>query len=83
MSWQSFSRALREFYFAPYRRTLARAAREEDDFFLLILLGEALGVPNPLAYETLELWPHLRADLHAWHLRMGMERSPFDHLGCC
>ena len=74
---------LAEFYHAPYRQTMARSAREEDDFFMLVVLGEALGIPNPMAYETAELWPYLRADLHQWHTRMGLERSPFDHLGCC
>lgn len=82
-NWQTFSRDLAEFYHAPYRRTMARAARDEDDLFMLIVLGEALGLPNPLAYETVELYPLLLEDVHKWHLRAGFERSPFDQFGCC
>ncbi|MDO5722440.1 MAG: cory-CC-star protein [Actinomycetaceae bacterium] len=81
--WQAFSRDLSQFYHAPYRRTMARAARDEDDLFMLIVLGEALGLPNPLAYETVELYPLLLDEVHQWHLRAGFERSPFDQFGCC
>lgn len=62
---------------------MARAARDEDDFFMLVVLGEALGLPNPMAYETAELWPLLLDDVHEWHQRAGLERSPFDQFGCC
>src|SRR5690606_2019757 len=40
----SLSAGLREFYEAPYRRTMARARRDEDDLFTLVVLAEALGV---------------------------------------
>lgn len=81
--WQAFKAGWHEYYYARYRGTMARTARDENDFFMLVVLGEALGIPNPMAYETAELWPYLREDLHEWHTRMGMERSPFDHIGCC
>ncbi|WP_296136448.1 cory-CC-star protein [uncultured Tessaracoccus sp.] len=77
------SRALEEFYVRPYRQTLARERRDEDDFFTLVVLGEALGVPDPAAYHSAELMPYLFDDFHAWHRRMGMPRSPLDHLSCC
>lgn len=80
---RTLSSDLSEFYHAPYRRTMARAARDEDDFFMLVVLGEALGLPNPMAYETAELWPLLLDDVHEWHQRAGLERSPFDQFGCC
>lgn len=77
------SAALGEFYAAPYRRTFARAQRDEDDLFMLLVCSETLGVPNPAAWYTLELIPVLYERFHDWHRRMGMERSPLDHVGCC
>jgi hypothetical protein len=75
--------ALREFYIAPYRRTFARARRDEDDLFMMLVFAESLGVPNPAGFYTLELMPAMYERFHAWHKRMGMERSPLDHVGCC
>jgi len=82
-AWSRFSAGLREFYYAPYRRTLARAQRDEDDLFMLLVFAESLGLPNPAAFYTLELMPVMYERFHAWHKRMGMERSPLDHIGCC
>jgi hypothetical protein len=74
---------LREFYIAPYRRTFARARRDEEDLFMLLVFAESLGVPNPAGCYTLELMPVMYERFHDWHRRMGMERSPLDHIGCC
>lgn len=81
--WGAFQRGMEEFYAGPYRQTLARERRDEDDLFTLIVLGEALGVPDPAAYYSVELLPMLAEDFHAWHRRMGMPRSPLDHVACC
>lgn len=72
-----------EFYTAPYRSAIAREIRDTDDLFMLMVVGEILGIPNPVAYHTLELQPLLLERFHAWHTRMGMEKSPFDHFRCC
>jgi hypothetical protein len=74
---------LREYYLAPHRRAVARAQREEDDLFMLLVCSEALGVPNPASYYTLELLPVVYDRFHAWHRRMGMEQSPLDGFRCC
>ena len=79
----AFGAGLNEFYQAPYRREFARAALEEDDLFTLLVASEMLGIPNPASYYTLELLPLLYDDFHAWHTRMGMERSPLDGISCC
>lgn len=79
----AFSRQLEIYYAGPYRQMLARERRDEDDFFTLVVLGEALGVPDPAAYWTAELMPHLFDDFHEWHRRMGMPRSPLEHVTCC
>ena len=74
---------LREFYVAPCRRTFARAQRDEDDLFMMIVMAEMLGVPNPVSYYTVELLPVMYDRFHEWHRRMEMEHSPLDHLSCC
>ena len=74
---------LREFYTAPFRGAVARAKREEDDVFMLLVFSEMVGIPNPASYFTMELQPLLYEDFHEWHKRMGMEHSPLDHLRCC
>ena len=80
---RALGRGLDEFYTAPYRRTFAKAQQEEDDLFMLLVMSEALGVPNPASYYTLELLPLIYEDVHAWHTRMGLERSPLDVISCC
>jgi len=72
-----------QFYNAPYRAAIARAKREEDDLFMLLVFAELMGVPNPASWYTLELQPILLERFHEWHIRMGMERSPLDHFRCC
>ncbi len=81
--WQRFTEGLNEFYHAPYRQTMARAARDEEDFFMLLMFAESLGIDNPASFYTLELQPLFLENFHEWHTRMGMDRCPFDHVGCC
>lgn len=78
-----FAEGLREFYYAPYRQTFARARQEEDDLFMMLVLSEALGVPNPASYYTIELLPVMYDKVHDWHTRMGLDRSPLDQFSCC
>ena len=83
-SWyRRFSAGLREFYVAPYRRTFARARRDEQDLLMLLVLADALGAVNPASYYTLELLPLVYEQFHDWHRRMGMDSSPLEHLACC
>jgi hypothetical protein len=74
---------LREFYTAPFRGAVARAKRQEDDLFMLLVFSEMVGIPNPASYFTLELQPLLYEDFHEWHKRMGMEHSPLEGFHCC
>ncbi len=81
--WDRLNDQLYEYYVAPYRRTFARAQRDEEDLFMLLVFAETLGVPNPAAFYTMELLPVVYERFHEWHKRMGMERSPLDHVHCC
>lgn len=74
---------LKEFYNAPFRGAVARAKRQNDDLFMLLVFSEMVGVPNPASYFTLELQPLLYEDFHEWHKRMGMAHSPLEWFSCC
>lgn len=74
---------LREVHTGPYRQTYARARQDEDDLFMVIVMAEALGVPNPASYYTVELMPAVYDRFHEWHRRMGLDRSPLEHVSCC
>ncbi len=80
---RALSEGLTAFYAGPYRATFARARRDEEDLFMMMVFSDALGVPNPAAYYTVELLPVVYERFHEWHRRMGMERSPLDTMGCC
>ncbi len=86
-SWWERIHGLLERYDAMLRLGHEAEARreleEQEDVVMLLLFSEAMGLPNPAAYYTLELYPMLIEQYHAWHQRMGMERSPLDHVRCC
>lgn len=67
----------------PHKVEIKRELRDENDLFLLMCFSELLGIPNPVSYYTLELYPYILDQFHEWHLRMGMEKSPLDHIRCC
>lgn len=79
----NFWQGVREFYYAPYRQTLAREQRHESDFFMLLTFMESLGIENLASFYTLELTPFFLEEFHAWHKRMGMDKSPIEGFGCC
>jgi hypothetical protein len=85
--WRRGLKAIKDFYeemyFVPYRQTIKREIRDEEDVFKLLAFSEMLGIPNPVSYYTLELMPFMLEDFHEWHRRMGMERSPLDGFRCC
>jgi hypothetical protein len=90
MKWPDFKKKLGEWaylasevYHAPHRGAVARAKRDQDDLFMLLIFSEMMGVPNPATYYTLELQPVLLERFHEWHTRMGMEHSPLDDFRCC
>jgi hypothetical protein len=70
-------------YMAPYRSAIHREFLQQRDAFFLLALGDLTGVPNPVAFYTLELYPELISQFHEWHLRLGMPRSPEGGFRCC
>lgn len=74
---------IKEYYISPHRQAFARAQRDQEDLFLLLIFAESLGIPNPATFYTMELLPIVYDRFHEWHKRMGMEHSPLDHIHCC
>jgi hypothetical protein len=88
--WPSLRRRLRaagdiyrEIFFAPYRSQIYREYRDRRDLFLLLSFSDLTGVPNPVSFYTLELYPQLLDQFHEWHRRLGMERAPDGGFRCC
>ncbi|MBA2440802.1 MAG: hypothetical protein H0V53_00120 [Rubrobacter sp.] len=71
-----------EFFVSKWRSGLQREANRQQDALMALLFLEALGVPNPTSYYTLELYPSFVEEFHQWHRRMGMETFP-DAGFCC
>ncbi|MDX1579296.1 MAG: cory-CC-star protein [Gemmatimonadota bacterium] len=70
-------------YIAPYRSAIHREYLRQHDAFMLMGFSDLLGVPNPVQFYMLELYPSLIEEFHEWHLRMGMEHPPEGGFRCC
>jgi len=70
-------------YIALYRSAIHREYLRQRDLFFLLGFSDLLGVPNPISFYTLELYPELIEQFHEWHLRMGMEQPPEGGFRCC
>ena len=70
-------------YIAPYRSAIHREVLRQRDLLLLVAFADLLGIPNPVTFYTLELYPELIEQFHEWHLRLGMPRSPEGGFRCC
>jgi len=69
--------------FGRYEQDLRQQTAELNDLFLLMCYMEIVGLPNPVTLYLLEIYPHLLEEFHAWHRRMGMDRSPLANFSCC
>lgn len=69
-------------FVARWGGSLRRAARQEEDRFLAVLLLASYGIDDPAGYDTLELTPHLVQAFHELHQREGIDRFP-EHGVCC
>ena len=70
-AWRRFEAFHEELFASRWRTEIRREARTQHDTLRALVLLDALGVENPVAYETLDVVPYLVADVHAWHQRMG------------
>ncbi len=74
--------ALREFlagcFLEPGYSIIRKEGYDLDDQFMLLCFGEALGLPLPTSYYTLELLPYLADELKGWERRMLQRRSVLD-----
>ena len=73
LAWRRFEAFHEELFASRWRHELRREARGQEDTLRALVLLDSLGVENPVAYETLDVVPHLLADVHGWHQRMGRE----------
>lgn len=74
--------AYQQLYTLRHQSALQREARRQEDLLVTLVFLEALGVDNPAASVTAELYPELIAAYHDWHRREGWERSPEPGV-CC
>ena len=88
--WTELRRKLRaaaEIYegvaLAPYRAEIQRRYARQRDAFMLATFSDALGVPDPTEFYTLELMPYLMEEFHEWHQRLGMDHPPDGGWRCC
>jgi hypothetical protein len=79
----SFSKLLEEFYRVKFGQAFLRESRNLEEVFVLFLMSDYFGIPNPLKFYVLELYPYILEEFHNWHKRMGMETSPLDWIKCC
>jgi hypothetical protein len=87
MEWSRLREGIAEFVhglaLSGYEKNLRQQFLELNDLFLLLCFMETVGLPNPATIYLLEVYPYFLEEFHAWHRRMGMERSPLDNLPCC
>ncbi|MCE7791004.1 hypothetical protein K8O68_01070 [Salipaludibacillus sp. CUR1] len=83
MGFKDFLKLYDEILRQGHRTEILRELRDEDDLFFLLLYSEMLGLPNPVSFYTLELYPYMLEKFHDWHKRMGMEKSPLSGFRCC
>jgi hypothetical protein len=87
MTWEQLARNARDVLegmaLSGHRRRLRAQAIELNDLFLLLCYMDLLGLPNPAALYLFEVYPYLLDELHLWHRRMGMDRSPLADFSCC
>lgn len=79
--WARLDELHTEFFVGRWRSALQREAQRQSDELLALFFLDSLGVEDPAAYWTLELYPHLVEDFHAWHRRQGRDR--LDGSTCC
>lgn len=81
-AWRRVESFYEELFDSRWRQESLREARAQHDTLRALVVLDSLGVDNPVAYETLDLVPHLLAEAHDWHLRMGRRDAGMPGM-CC
>lgn len=74
--FEKFEELNREFMVSRWQSGLQKEASRQEDALMAMLFLEALGVPNPTGYYTLELYPEFVESFHRWHRKMGQDTFP-------
>ena len=81
--WRGFLRALKSFFYGLTAYEFERHALEErarlEDLFVLITLGDIIGVPILPPYYSLRLVPYSVPRLEAWKRRLLRERHVLEN----
>jgi len=83
----SIKQNIRDFFHGAadetYYRELRLQAAELNVLSLLLCYMEIVGLPNPATLYLLDVYPYILEQIHQWHTRMVMDRSPLGNLPCC
>jgi hypothetical protein len=82
-AWQHLREFVEGMALIGHQRQVRAEVVELQDLFLLLCYMETLGLPNPAALYLLDIYPYFLEELHVWHRRIGMDRSPLAHFSCC
>jgi hypothetical protein len=81
-SLKSGAEFLRSFLYGAtgyeFEREAARIRADLENLFLLVIIGDTLGVPILPPYYALRLLPYLQEIAPAWRRRMLRERHPLE-----
>jgi hypothetical protein len=83
IAWQHLREFVHGMALVGHQRQVRAGVVELQDLFLLLCYMETLGLPNPAALYLLDIYPYFLEELHLWHRRIGMDRSPLAHFSCC
>ena len=74
---------IKEFTQLHFKKPIEYEYSHIRDVFIASLFLEFLGLDNPLGIYTLDLYPEILDEFHAWHRSLGLERSPISTFPCC
>lgn len=80
--FRSAARSFRAFLYGAtgfeFEREAARIRGDLENLFLVMLIGDALGLPILPPYYSLRLLPYVWESLPSWRRRMLRERHPLE-----
>lgn len=80
--FKNFTKLIDEYYYITYRRSFGQEIKDIDDFFMIMVFSEMMGIENPYKLQMLDMLPALMPRFHEWHKKMGLKDSPFEFFPC-